>query len=211
MKKLFLAFIALGVATSVIRADTLVIKGSDTLGAKLVPQLSRYAESPIKLLLAEKISNLIPGLAKGGQGNAALQLAAAALSLAPDPRSSKNDDALRTTAEPEPRFRDWYYARIIHKSLPALVEANGLGTVDLFSRLLDDAARLSFREEEKGDEDYFYIRQPAIELGTGRDDVPSVLLCATRESAVKVISADPAKFDAVMQIFQPHKWASFRR
>src|SRR2546423_2660159 len=40
MKKFFLAFIALGVATSVVRADTLVIKGSDTLGAKLVPQLA---------------------------------------------------------------------------------------------------------------------------------------------------------------------------
>lgn len=181
------------------------------LAAKLVPQLSRYTESPIKLLLAEKISNLIPHLANGGQGNAALQLAAAALALAPDPRSGKDNDARRTTAEPEPRFRDWYYARIVYKSLSALVEANGLGTVDLFCHLLDDAARLSFREEEKGDEDYFYIRQPAIELGTGRDDVPSVLLCATREAAVKVISADPAKFDAVMQIFQRHKWASFRR
>ena len=80
------------------------------LAAKLVPQLSRYTESPIKLLLAEKISNLLPHLANGGQGNAALQLAAAALALAPDPRSGKDNDARRTTAEPEPRFRDWYYA-----------------------------------------------------------------------------------------------------
>jgi hypothetical protein len=181
------------------------------LAAKLVPQLSHYTKSPIKLLLAEKISNLIPHLASGGQGNAALQLATAALSLAPDPRASKDDDARRTTAEPEPRFKDWYYARIVHKSLPALVEADGLGTVNLFSRLLDDAARLSFREEEKENEDYFYIRQPAIEQGSGRDDVPSVLLCATRDAAVKVISADPAKFDGVLTILLRHKWASFQR
>src|SRR6476660_10399168 len=40
MKKLFVALIALGVTASVIRADTMVIKGSDTLGAKLVPQLA---------------------------------------------------------------------------------------------------------------------------------------------------------------------------
>jgi len=40
MRKLFLSFIALSVAASVVRADTLVIKGSDTLGAKLVPQLA---------------------------------------------------------------------------------------------------------------------------------------------------------------------------
>jgi phosphate transport system substrate-binding protein len=40
MKKLLLSFIALSGAISVARADTLVIKGSDTLGAKLVPQLA---------------------------------------------------------------------------------------------------------------------------------------------------------------------------
>ena len=99
------------------------------LAAKLVPQLSRYTESPIKLLLAEKIADLIAHLARGGQGKAALQLAAAALALAPDPRSGGDDDSHRRLAEPQPRFRDWYYARIIHKALPALIEVEGLGTV----------------------------------------------------------------------------------
>jgi phosphate transport system substrate-binding protein len=40
MKKLPVILIALGCAATVSRAETLVIKGSDTLGAKLVPQLS---------------------------------------------------------------------------------------------------------------------------------------------------------------------------
>ena len=40
MKKLFLGLIALSIAMSVARADTLVIKGSDTLDAELVPQLA---------------------------------------------------------------------------------------------------------------------------------------------------------------------------
>src|SRR5438445_6462559 len=40
MKTVLLTLVALGVATVVARADTLVIKGSDTLGAKLVPQLA---------------------------------------------------------------------------------------------------------------------------------------------------------------------------
>ncbi|HZR78825.1 MAG TPA: phosphate ABC transporter substrate-binding protein [Chthoniobacterales bacterium] len=40
MKKLLLTLIALNVAALTARADTLVIKGSDTLGAKLVPQLA---------------------------------------------------------------------------------------------------------------------------------------------------------------------------
>src|SRR5437867_10359175 len=40
MKKLLLTLAALSVSTLLARADTLVIKGSDTLGAKLVPQLA---------------------------------------------------------------------------------------------------------------------------------------------------------------------------
>jgi phosphate transport system substrate-binding protein len=40
MKKFFLTCIALVVGAIATRADTLVIKGSDTLGAKLVPQLA---------------------------------------------------------------------------------------------------------------------------------------------------------------------------
>src|SRR6266436_8762726 len=40
MKTVLLTLVALGVATVVARAETLIIKGSDTLGAKLVPQLS---------------------------------------------------------------------------------------------------------------------------------------------------------------------------
>src|SRR5690242_5099829 len=40
MKKLILILIAVGVGAFVAPAETLVIKGSDTLGAKLVPQLS---------------------------------------------------------------------------------------------------------------------------------------------------------------------------
>ena len=40
MKQLLLILTALSASTMLARADTLVIKGSDTLGAKLVPQLA---------------------------------------------------------------------------------------------------------------------------------------------------------------------------
>ncbi len=179
------------------------------LAAKLVPQISRSTKSPFKLLLAEKLSNLIPQLANGGQSHAALELTRAALALDPDPRSG-DEGKLALVREPRARFRDWYYARIVSKSLPALAEAAGLETLEVFCGLLDDAARFSVKEDEHG-EDYFYIRQPAIEHGTGRDDVPSVLLCATRDAAVLAIVTDSTKFDAVMKVFQQHKWTSFRR
>src|SRR5438874_733063 len=45
MKKLFLIPIVLGANAFLAQADTLVIKGSDTLGAKLVPQLAEEFKS----------------------------------------------------------------------------------------------------------------------------------------------------------------------
>ena len=182
------------------------------LSAALVPQVCRYIESPVKLLLAEKVANLIVYLAKGGQEDASLRLTRAALALNPDPRrADREGEEPRHIPDPRPRFRDWYYARIIQKAVPALVESVGLGAVDLFSSLLDDAARFSCREDETEDEDYFYIRKPAIEQGTGRDDIPSLLLCATRDAVVQVISSNPANFTPVSVMLQQHRWTSFRR
>src|SRR5437660_11222240 len=40
MKNILFSLVVLGTAVSLAQADTLVIKGSDTLGAKLVPQLA---------------------------------------------------------------------------------------------------------------------------------------------------------------------------
>jgi phosphate transport system substrate-binding protein len=45
MKKLLLTFIAFTAGAFLVRADNLVIKGSDTLGAKLVPQLAEQFKS----------------------------------------------------------------------------------------------------------------------------------------------------------------------
>src|SRR5712691_9462329 len=92
------------------------------LSAALVPQIARYTESPLKLLLAEKVANLVVHLAQGGQGGAALRLTGAALALAPDPRAVREGEGPRTMPDPYPRFKDWYYARIIQKAVPALVE-----------------------------------------------------------------------------------------
>lgn len=45
MKNLFLCLSALAIASSTVLADSIVIKGSDTLGAKLVPQLAEQFKS----------------------------------------------------------------------------------------------------------------------------------------------------------------------
>ena len=180
--------------------------------AKLVPQICAAVQSPVKLLLPEKIGNLIVHLAEGGQGVAATTLAAAALALSPDPRmAEKEGEDSILSPEPQPHFQDWYYARIIGKAVPALANVVGIEAVRLFCGLLNDAIRLSRKNSEGGEEDYLYIGHPAIEHGANSDDIPGLLLCATRDAAELVIAADRTRFPAVMDLFRERTWITFRR
>jgi len=180
--------------------------------ARLVPQICASIQFPVKLLLPEKIGNLIVHLAESGQGNAAIALARAALALAPDPKmAEKEGEESILSPEPRPQFRDWYYARIVDKAVPALVKASGLEAIRLFCGLLNDAIQLSQKNPAEGGEDFLYIWHAAIEQGKNPDHIPSLLLCATRDAADLVITDDRTRFPAVLALFQERKWISFRR
>jgi hypothetical protein len=180
--------------------------------AQLVPQLCAAIQNSVKLLLAEKVKDLIVHLANGEEGKAALQLAAAALDLRPDPRFAEPaDEESLLTPEPQAHFRDWYYNRIVDKAVPALVNCSGIEAVRLVCKLLDDAICYSRKREEDGEEDYLYIRHPAIEHGKNPDYIPSLLLCAARDAAEQLVAAEPAQFQSVINLFAEHKWVTFRR
>jgi hypothetical protein len=182
------------------------------LSAQLVPQLCAAIPNSVKLLLAEKVKDLIVHLANGGEGKAALQLAAAALDLRPDPRFAEPaDEESLLSPEPQSHFRNWYYNRIVDAAVPALVNCSGIEAVRLVCKLLDDAIRYSRKREEEGEEDYLYIRHPAIEHGKDHDDIPSVLLCAARDAAERLVAAKPDQFPSVTTVFAEHKWVTFRR
>lgn len=182
------------------------------LSAQLVPQLCAAIPNSVKLLLAEKVKDLIVHLANGREGKAALQLAAAALELRPDPRFAEPaDEESLLSPEPQARFDNWYYNRIVDAAVPALVNCSGIEAVRLVCKLLDDAIRYSRTREEDGEEDYLHIRHPAIEHGKDHDDIPSVLLCAARDAAEQLVAAEPAQFPSVIALFSEHKWVTFRR
>ncbi len=182
-----------------------------SLAAKLVPQISASIPLSVKLLLGEKVKDLIVHLATGAQGPAAIELTASALALTPDPRVDRREEESILSPEPQSHFRDWYYSRIVDAAVPEVVKCSGIEVVRLFCRLLNDAIRLSRKSEEEGDEDYLYIRHPAIEHGKDPDDIPSLLLCAVRDAAELLITADPSQLPAVITVLQEQKWVSFRR
>ncbi len=186
--------------------------------AKLVPQASKWVESPFKLLLAEKIANLIVHLAKGHEGKAALTLARAALALGPDPTASQSsgegEEKLFRRIEPQAHFDHFWYQRILLKTIPELTRAAGLDAVRLCFDLLNDAIAYSTKnsaENKDDDEDYIYIRHTAIEVGQSRDDIPDSLLCAARDAAEQLITRDHTQFSEVIGLAASKRWVTFRR
>ncbi len=182
--------------------------------AALLDQIAIGARLPIKLMLQDRIGDLIRRLAVGGQGAAALSLTGIILALAPDRGAERQDE--ETTwlwPKPQPLIRYWDYARIIEKSLGALVQATGLDAVRLFADLLDDAIRLSRKssEEQATDEDYLYISCPNIDHGRSHDDIPVILIEAVRDAAEQLITADAAQFAEVLKILDSKRWITFRR
>jgi len=183
------------------------------LSARLVPKLCECIRipSPLKLLLSEKIRELIPHLAKGGEGTAALALARAALALIAPARGGGGDEESILPPEPIAQFDTWHYSRILDTAMPSLVSAVGVEAVEMCCELLCEAIAVSTRPGENEDEDYLYIRHPAIERNEDREDIPSGLLVATRDAAEQVIAKSPAQFTTVTRVLAERKFVSFRR
>lgn len=181
--------------------------------AQLVSKLLEGIRLPIKLLLKDRVGAIISHLADGGQGQAAKALAEGALALSPDPNAKVAEEEILCFPEPQPHFEDFYYQRIVGKAVPALVSAEGFEAVRMFADLLDQAIRLSQKKDdgEGNGEDYLYIAHPAIESGSGREDVPGILLYGLRDASEQLLNAQPEQLVRVMDEFQAKGWTSFLR
>lgn len=189
--------------------------------ARLVPQICAAIPGSVKLLLADKVGDLIVYLAVGGEGESALQLAGVALALTPDP-TSPSEGVTEWLHFPRPiaHFSNFYYNRIVTKSVPELVSCCGVEAVRLFSSLLDQAISFSQKrvensetedEGEQTKDDYLHVACPAIEGNSDRDDVSVTLLCAVRDASQLLLTTAPSEFPAVIALFEQYKWVSFRR
>jgi hypothetical protein len=179
--------------------------------ARLVPRVCAWVRGPVKLQMPYKIGDLINRLAEGGEQQAALALAGAALAFGPDPQVTSEDGEAQRDRQPRPRFQDFHYGAIVTNVLPVLARATGLAAVHLFADVLDEWISLSRDESEVSDEDYLSHRQPAIEDPTNAHDLPSVLIGAARDAVELVVRDDASRFAEVVTILRGKRWVTFRR
>jgi hypothetical protein len=167
-----------------------------TLAARLVPKAKDWLKKPYKMLLPEKLGELVTHLSKGGQINDAVDLAGAILEVLPDPREEEESETGRTplfSPEPHARIDVWDYKRILEKQVPGLIESAGLGLLSMLCDRLYNAVLFSRSKRQIVDqEDYSYIWRPAIEEhGQNRDhDIRGFLISAVRDAGEKLIESE---------------------
>lgn len=184
------------------------------LAAKLVLKAKTWMESPYQLLLPEKLGALMAHLARGGQVEAALDLAYTLLAVLPDPQAAERTQEHETypvSTEPSARFDTWEYDQILKKYVPDLVTAAGMYALTLLCDLLEDAVRLSERHKgDEGPEDQSYIWRPAIEDHSQnlRDGLKGLLVSAVRDAAEDLMETEGK---AVLEIIERRPFKIFQR
>lgn len=175
--------------------------------ARLSEHVLDWIDGPHTDLYADNAAAVALHLTDAGRIDSAIEIASSLLQVTPDPRlaekGSTNDKTLRLTPEASSRLSDWEYERVVERLLQPLVDAAGLDAVRLFSRLLDDAIRLSKWDDERLVEektDYSYIWRPAIEDQAQNTDsgVKNVLVVAVRDAALRHASRGPSELAAVI-------------
>ena len=170
-------------------------------------------QANLGFLLPEKFGLLTAHLARGGQGEVALELAGAFLRVFPD--SERMSDARRFSLPPEPKalFDAWHYEKVVTENVPDLVKGVGFPTLTLMCDLLKNAIRLSRKSETGGPEDHSYAwRQSIGHGGLGNSHgFKNVLVSGVRDAAKLLVETEISKIDEIVQFLEEQPWKVFRR
>jgi phosphate transport system substrate-binding protein len=214
MKTLFLALIALTSGIVLARADTLVIKGSDTLGAKLVPQLAEEfkAQHPGTTfdIAAEGsttgIAAIIDGTAQIGMASREAkptEVSAATgkgVNLKPTTVAYDGIAVIVNSANPIKSLTKRQVEQIFTGEVNDWSAIGGsAGKISVYTRNTSSGTYSEFKELAMKKRDYAPDSQKlagneqiAAEVGKNANGVGYVGLAYTKASGIKVVSIDGA-------------------
>lgn len=179
------------------------------LASQMANQACAWVQNAINGTIQYKIGDLIAHLAAGGQPQAALQIAEAALALEPETPPEGREASI--PPEPRAHLRDWHYEEILKKALPALIAADKEHAFMFVCDLLDRAVTLSRRSDEDANQDYSNIWHPAIERDEQPSDVRNTIVSTVRDAAETIANNDPQDLGQVLAELRRHRWPVFKR
>jgi hypothetical protein len=178
--------------------------------AQLADRIASWVQQGHENSVAMKIGEFIAHLATGGQGRAALRLAAAAFALKPQP-AAQEEQEWAPSPEPQAYLRDWYYEHALEAAFAPLVAVDPKATFVLVCDLLDQAIALSRGPAQGEARDYSYIWRSAIERDEQPAQLRSILVSAVRDAANIIVQGDRAALATVLAELRRHSWTVFKR
>ena len=167
-----------------------------SVGAAIAARLMSWLELSQRVWLSEGYASLIVHLAEGREGETALRLARALLTVLPHPRTTteEHSEALGKPNEPRALMDNWQYKTTLEKVVPVLVKCTHLEALAMFCALLDEAAKLMKRPEEDGTRsESIWGWPPAIEdheQNRTYDSPKDVLVFAVRDASEMLITKE---------------------
>lgn len=213
MKKLFLTLIALSASTIIARADTLVIKGSDTLGAKLVPQLaeefkSKHPNTSFNIAAEGSttgIASITDGTAQIGMSSRPAKpeeistASAKGVNMKPTTVAFDGIAVIMNSANPVKGLTKKQVEQIFTGEVTDWSALGGSGKISVYTRNTSSGTYSEFKELAMKKRDYAPDSQKmagneqiASEVSKNPNGVGYVGLAYTKASGIKVIAIDGA-------------------
>jgi hypothetical protein len=174
--------------------------------ARLAARLHEWlAEHRVLLALPEALARLVSHLARNGDLDPALELAADLLRVEGEERAG----VVTPRIEPVGRIERWEYGKVLEEVMPALLEADGDRALSFLADLLARAIDL---EAGKEGGDYTYIIRPSIADHAQNHDhgLLDVLISAMRDASVEA-AEDNENRRAVLAALGAREQAVFAR
>lgn len=161
----------------------------------------------IDFLLPQKLGHVVGHLARGGQAEVAVALARSLLGIMPSLQTGQN-----SVSEPRAKFDTWNYEQVLQAQLSPLVSAAGKSALLMCCDLLESAVQF-YLGGHAPPEDYSHAWRPAIEDSEQNhlSDPKELLVSAVRNAAVQIITAEPSRLLALVDVLEKRKWFIFQR
>lgn len=185
----------------------------------LAEKIAAWLDGPLaytSFRLADKVAEYVAFLAEDGRSES-VALAKTLLVVRPDPRSESDAEAAEYQLPPTPqsRFQHGDYGEVLSKVNVPLTKAAPAEWFEALCVLLNDAVRLSFREESrKGDEGLSYVWRPAIEdHGQNRpdDSIADQLVGAVRDVAEARMQDENGEPEEIITALEGQEFKIFHR
>jgi hypothetical protein len=183
---------------------------------ELLPRLTMALTAKYHMVFPARLADLIGKLVDAGYNDAALDLVREMLAFDDPPMTAEGEpnEFVRSLREPLLRVDQYLFVHILEGQMPRLIDAVGIGALDLLATLLETAIIVSSSDEmTESHQDFSSTWCPAVTpSGVSYDHgIKMHLTSALRNGTVAHANTSPQDLRSLVEGLEARQWSIFRR